>query len=194
MPRSTARSCPGGAALAAAGLAPIELEPKDGLTVISANGVAIGHAALLVERAERVAAAADLVLAASLEATAGNPSVLDEAVLRAKPVPGQLAAGASIRGVPRRQPAVRARRPALGAGPASFRVGPQVHGAFREFVTLLRDAVQLELNAMDDNPLVDIASGTDAEQRQLPPDGARARARRRSGPRRPTSASSRTGG
>ena len=109
---------PGGAALAAAGLAPIELEPKDGLTVISANGVAIGHAALLVERAERVAAAADLVLAASLEATAGNPSILDEAVLRAKPVPGQLAAGASIRGFLAGSAAVRAGRPALGPGPA----------------------------------------------------------------------------
>ena len=141
------------------GLAPIELEPKDGLTVISANGVAIGHAALLVERAERVAAAADLVLAASLEATAGNPSVLDEAVLRAKPVPGQLAAGTSIRGFLAGSPLFEPGGPRSVQDPLSFRVGPQVHGAFREFVTLLRDAVQLELNAMDDNPLVDIASG-----------------------------------
>ncbi len=150
---------PGAAALAAAGLAPIELEPKDGLAVISANGVAIGHAALLVERAERVAAAADLVLAASLETTAGNPSVLDDAVLRAKPVPGQLAAGASIRGFLAGSALFEPGGPRSVQDPLSFRVGPQVHGAFREFVALLRGAVQLELNAMDDNPLVDIASG-----------------------------------
>jgi histidine ammonia-lyase len=150
---------PGAAALAAAGLAPIGLEPKDGLTVISANGVAIGHAALLVERADRVAAAADLVLAASLEATGGNPSVLDEAVLRAKPVPGQLAAGAGIRGFLGGSRLFEPDGPRSVQDPLSFRVGPQVHGAFREFITLLRSAAQLELNAMDDNPLVDVASG-----------------------------------
>ena len=150
---------PGAEALAAAGLTPIELEPKDGLTLISANGVAIGHAALLVDRAERIAAAADLVLAASLEATAGNPSVLDEAVLRAKRVHGQLAAGASIRGFLTGSALFQPGGPRSVQDPLSFRVGPQVHGAFREFVTLLRSAAQLELNAMDDNPLVDVASG-----------------------------------
>ncbi len=150
---------PGAEALAAAGLTPIELEPKDGLTLISANGVAIGHAALLVDRAERIAAAADLVLAASLEATAGNPSVLDEAVLRAKRVHGQLAAGASIRGFLTGSKLFEPGGPRSVQDPLSFRVGPQVHGAFREFVTLLRSAAQLELNAMDDNPLVDVASG-----------------------------------
>ena len=38
--------------------------------------------------------------------------------------------------------------------PLSFRVGPQVHGGFREFVGLLRHHVALELNASDDNPFV----------------------------------------
>jgi histidine ammonia-lyase len=150
---------PGAEALARAGLAPIELEPKDGLTVISANGVAIGHAALLVERAERLAEAADLVLAASLEATGGNPSVLDEAVLRAKPVPGQLAAGSSIRGFLAGSHLFEPGGPRSVQDPLSFRVAPQVHGAFREFVALLREAVRVELNAMDDNPLVDLGSG-----------------------------------
>ena len=150
---------PGAEALARAGLAPIELEPKDGLSVISANGVAIGHAALLVERAERLADAADLVLAASLEATSGNPSMLDEAVLRAKPVPGQVTAGASIRGFLRGSRLFEPDGPRSVQDPLSFRVGPQVHGAYREFAGLLRTATQVELNAMDDNPLVDLESG-----------------------------------
>jgi len=150
---------PGGEALDRAGLTAIELEPKDGLTIISANGVAIGHAALLVERAERLADAADLVIAASLEATGGNPSVLDEAVLRAKPVPGQLAAGQGIRVFLTGSRLLEPGGPRSVQDPLSFRVAPQVHGAFREFVALLRGAVRLELNAMDDNPLVDAASG-----------------------------------
>lgn len=150
---------PGAEALARAGIAPIELEPKDGLSIISANGVAIGHAALLVERAERLAAAADLVLAASLEATRGNPSMLDEAVLRAKPVPGQLASGRSTAAFLSGSRLFEPDGPRSVQDPLSFRVGPQVHGAYREFVALLRSAVQLELNAMDDNPLVDVATG-----------------------------------
>ena len=185
---------PGGDALAAAGLAPIELEPKDGLTVISANGVAIGHAALLVARAERVAAAADLVLAASLEATAGNPSILDEAVLRAKPVPGQLAAGAEHPRVPRRQPAERAGRPTLGPGPAVVpgrAAGPRRVPGLRHAAPRCRAA-----RAQRDGrqPAGGHRVGADAEQRQLPPDGARARARRPPARGGRTSASSRTGG
>jgi histidine ammonia-lyase len=150
---------PGAEALARAGLAPVELEPKDGLSIISANGVAIGHAALLVERAERLADAADLVLAASLEATRGNPSMLDDAVLAAKPVPGQLAAGRSTRAFLAGSRLFEPDGPRSVQDPLSFRVAPQVHGAFREFVTLLRCATQLELNARDDNPLVDIERG-----------------------------------
>jgi histidine ammonia-lyase len=149
----------GAEALARAGLEPVTLEPKDGLTLVSANGVSIGHAALVVDRASRLARLADLVVAVSLEAVGGNASTLDPVVLAAKPVAGQAASGAAIRGF-------------LGGGgllepgsarsvqdPLSFRVAPQVHGAFRAFVDLLAVHAALELNASDDNPLVDPASG-----------------------------------
>lgn len=60
----------GGEALGRAGITPLTLSGKDGLALISANGVSIGHAALVVARAERAAAAADLAAALSMEATA----------------------------------------------------------------------------------------------------------------------------
>ena len=44
---------PGGEALARAGLEPIALQPKDGLAFISANGVSVGWAALVADRASR---------------------------------------------------------------------------------------------------------------------------------------------
>ena len=150
---------PGAAALARVGLEPIVLEPKDGLTLISANGVSIGHAALVAEHARRVARVADLALAASLEVVSGNPSMLDAAVLAAKPVPGQAAAGADIRAFLAGSGLFTPGVPASVQDPLSFRVGPQVHGAFREFIDVLERQVTIELNAMDDNPLVDVASG-----------------------------------
>src|SRR5262249_30722830 len=150
---------PGGEALRRAGLAPVVLEPKDGLALISANGVSIGQAALVVEHARRLAQVADLTLAASIEMLSGNPSVLDAAVLAAKPVPGQAAAGASIRGFLDGSALFTPGVPKSVQDPLSFRVGPQVHGAFRELIDLLEAHVAIELNAMDDNPLVDVAGG-----------------------------------
>ena len=146
----------GGEALRRAGIAPLVLGGKDGLALISANGVSVGQAALVVARAARVAEAADVAAALSMEATGANTSVLDPAVGRAKPIPGQVAAADHLR-------VLLAGSPLLGPGGArsvqdalSFRVVPQVHGALREYVTSARSAVTAELNAAADNPLVSV--------------------------------------
>jgi histidine ammonia-lyase len=147
---------PGGEALRRAGIAPLVLGGKDGLALISANGVSVGQAALVVARAARVAQAADVAAALSMEATGANTSVLHPAVGRAKPIPGQVAAADHLRvllaGSPLLDPgAARSVQDAL-----SFRVVPQVHGALREYIEAARSAVTAELNAACDNPLVSV--------------------------------------
>jgi histidine ammonia-lyase len=146
----------GGEALRRAGITPLVLGGKDGLALISANGVSVGQAALVAARAARVAEAADVAAALSMEATGANVSVLQPAVGRAKPIPGQIAAADHLR-------ALLAGSPLLEPGGArsvqdalSFRVVPQVHGALREYVTAARSAVTAELNAAADNPLVSV--------------------------------------
>jgi len=150
------RRMSGGEALAQAGIAPVRLAPKDGLTVISANGVAIGHAALVVDRACRLADAADLVVALSLEAMRGNPSIVDAVVAAAKPVPGQALVARRIRHLLAGSGLCTAGGAESVQDPLSFRVAPQVHGAFREVVGFAAGAVDTELAAMDDNPLVSV--------------------------------------
>jgi len=44
--------------------------------------------------------------------------------------------------------------------PLSFRVAPQVHGAFRELLAFAGRAVETELNSMSDNPLVSVEDAT----------------------------------
>jgi histidine ammonia-lyase len=146
----------GAEALRRAGIAPLELGGKDGLALISANGVSVGQGALVVARAAAVAAAADITAALSMEATGANTSVLHPAVGRAKPIPGQVAAADHLR-------ALLAGSPLLGPSGGrsvqdalSFRVVPQVHGALREYVAAARSAVTAELNAAADNPLVSL--------------------------------------
>ena len=102
---------PGGVALAHAGLEPIVAQPKEGLALVSSNGVAIGAGALVAEEAQRLARLADLACALSLEATRGNPGPWDEAAAGAKAIPGQIAAAADVRAAARGLLPVRPGRP-----------------------------------------------------------------------------------
>jgi histidine ammonia-lyase len=154
--RLDGRTMPGGEALARVGIAPHRLHPKDGLALISGNGASIGLGALAALEAERAAVLADVAGALTLEAIAGNPGAFDEEGARAKPLPGQIAVAAHLRdlvaGGERTEPG--------WAGsvqdPLSFRVMPQVHGALRDQVAAARAAVEVELRAIGDSPMVSI--------------------------------------
>jgi histidine ammonia-lyase len=151
---------PGDEALRRAGIAPLILGPKDGLALMSANGISIGHAALVIARVQRVAAAADIAAALSLEAIAGNPAMLLPVVARAKPYPGQGEAVEGIRAALTGSYVFESGASRSIQDPLSFRVVPQVHGAFREVVAFARRSVELELNSMSDNPLVSVEDQT----------------------------------
>jgi histidine ammonia-lyase len=151
---------PAAEALARAGLAPIDAQPKEGLALVASNGVAIGAGALVAEEAQRLARLADLACALSLEAVSGNPGPFDEAAGAAKAIPGQVAAAAEVRtlleGSYLHDPAT-----VLSVqDPLSFRVAPQVNGAYREQVTAAERAVEVELNGIGDNPMVLIERDT----------------------------------
>jgi histidine ammonia-lyase len=147
-------------ALARAGLERYRPRVKDGHSILSASSAAIGIGALVAVRAERVARLADAVTALSLEKYGGHTTPFDDEVVRAKPVPGQIEAAAHVRrlltGSYLYEPGVTT----TVQDPLCFRVMPQVHGAFREQVAAARAAVDLELNATDDNPYVSIARDT----------------------------------
>jgi len=145
---------PGAEALRRAGIAPARLEPKDGLALMSANAISIGHGAIVLARAMEALELADLAAMLSLEAMTGNASPFDAEVASAKGVDGQVRVSDHIRGLIEGS-AILADDPARSVqDPLSFRVVPQVHGALWEFIELARRSVETELNAMTDNPLV----------------------------------------
>ncbi|HEX6506068.1 MAG TPA: aromatic amino acid ammonia-lyase, partial [Chloroflexota bacterium] len=143
----------GADALRKAGIDRLALGPKDGLTVMSANSISVGHAALVAARTHQVAELADLVAAVSLEAVGGNISVVDAAIGAVKPFQGQIDAAKHIRtlleGSYLQSHTFETVQEAL-----SFRVVPQVHGTLREVLTFAIAAVETELNSAADNPLV----------------------------------------
>jgi histidine ammonia-lyase len=150
----------GGEALARAGLAPLVLQAKDGLTLVSANGVSVGHGALVAERAAALADAAELVAALSMEATRGNPSIALPVVADGKPFPGLVESCRQLRSALEGSYLMATDAPASVQDPLSFRVVPQVHGALRDTTAFAGQTVETELNAQADNPLVSPSDGT----------------------------------
>jgi histidine ammonia-lyase len=145
---------PGREALRRAGIPTLRLEPKDGIALISANGISVGHGAVVVARAMEALELADLTAALSLEAMSGNTSPFEAVVAAAKRVRGQVRVSDHMRGL-LQQSGLFDDDPSRSVQDAlSFRVVPQVHGALWEFVELARKSVEAELNAMTDNPLV----------------------------------------
>jgi histidine ammonia-lyase len=97
---------------------------------------------------------ADIAAALSLEAMSGNTSVFDPIVSAAKGLRGQAEVSAHIRALIERSVGLDPSAERTIQDPLSFRVVPQVHGALWEFVELAGNAVETELNAITDNPLV----------------------------------------
>jgi histidine ammonia-lyase len=92
----------------------------------------------------------------SLEAMLGTGAAFDEALVGARPHPGQLASAARLRGLLADSEIGDSHRssPHRVQDPYSLRCMPQVHGAVADALTPLADALAVELNAATDNPLV----------------------------------------
>ncbi|HSS93949.1 MAG TPA: aromatic amino acid ammonia-lyase [Candidatus Dormibacteraeota bacterium] len=147
---------PAAEALARAGMKPVQLRPKDGLALISANGMSIGMGALAVVDMDRLSRLADSIGCLSLEAIGGSLEPFGAEVTAAKPFPGQLAAAKHMRQSLAGSYLESRRDGSSVQDPLSFRVMPQVHGALREYISFAREAVEIELNSSGDNPMVSL--------------------------------------
>ncbi|MEO8251234.1 MAG: histidine ammonia-lyase [Chloroflexota bacterium] len=147
---------PGGDALRAARLTPLELGAKEGLALLNGTQLMTGIAALVAHDGQRLAASADVIGAMSLEAMEGTGAAFDEALIGARPHPGQVAAAAHLRTLLDQSEiaASHAESPHRLQDAYSLRCMPQVHGAVRDALDQLERVLNIEMNAATDNPLV----------------------------------------
>lgn len=146
---------PGGEALARAGLAPLELQAKEGLSLINGTQGMLAVGTLALALCERLVETADVTGAMSLEALKGSHKPFDAELLGARPHPGALAAGAHLRSLLRESALVLSHQDCKEVQDAySLRCMPQVHGAARDLLGYARGVLAIELNAATDNPLV----------------------------------------
>jgi histidine ammonia-lyase len=145
----------GGAALAGAGVTPIELQPKEGISLINGTQAMLAIGCLELEAAETLAESADVICALSLDALRGTPRAFDERIQQARPHPGQMASAARLRelieGSEIRQSHLICRRV---QDAYSLRCAPQVHGAVLDALAEARRVFAIEVNGATDNPLV----------------------------------------
>jgi histidine ammonia-lyase len=145
----------GAAALESAGLKPVRLVAKEGLSLINGTQFMAAQGALALVRARRLAHAADCACALSLEALQGSRNSFIPQVHELRPLRGQLASARNILRLLDGSAVIEAHRWCDKVQDAySLRCAPQVHGASRDLLDYVEYTVTTELNAATDNPLV----------------------------------------
>ena len=163
--RCGARCAPAAVMLAEAGLAPLQLGPKEGITLINGTQAHTAIGALALHEARVLWRTAHIAGAATLDALRGTPTAFDARIHDARGQVGQTASAALLRALTRDSEIRESHRhgdPRVQDAYA-LRCMPQVHGPVFDAIEFAGDVIGRELNAATDNPLVfdngDVLSG-----------------------------------
>lgn len=150
------RRMPGGAALAAAGLAPITLGAKEGLALINGTQFSTACALAGLFDARRAARASLITACLTTDAVMGSTAPLEPEIHALRGQPGQIAAAAAMRALMAGSEIRESHREgdARVQDPYCIRCQPQVVGAALDLLAMAAGTLGIEANAVTDNPLV----------------------------------------
>lgn len=149
-----ARSIPASEALAKAGLTPLRLASREGLALVNGTQAMTASGALTLMAAGQLLTQADIAGALTIDVLLGSARPFDERLAALRPHPGHAATAANVRALLGGSGLL-----ASHAGchqvqdPYSMRCIPQVHGAARDALSHARRVVEIEINAVTDNPI-----------------------------------------
>jgi histidine ammonia-lyase len=136
-------------------LNPIELQAKDGLSLINGTQLMSAYGAYVIEKCVALAKAADLIAAMSLEALQGSIKPFDRRIHELRPHPGQQESAQNVRSLLVESEILESHRNCGKVqDPYCLRCVPQVHGAGRDAFRHCRQTIETEINSVTDNPLV----------------------------------------
>ncbi|MBN1982892.1 MAG: histidine ammonia-lyase [Chitinivibrionales bacterium] len=141
-------------ALTAAGLQPLVLQTKEGLALLNGTAMMVGLGALLTDRAVNLTHVSDIAGCLSLEALNGTDRAFDSKVHAVRPHPRQIDCAAYLRSLLADSKLVRSRDSMNVQDAYTLRCIPQVHGAVRDSVAYAEWVINIELNSVNDNPLI----------------------------------------
>src|SRR5262245_21186972 len=151
---------PGSDALTRAGLEPVRLQAKEGLSLVNGTQFMGAVGALGLVRAGRIVKTADIACALSVEALQGSSVSFMPDIHALRPLAGQTASAANVLRLLEGSAINAAHRWCDKVQDAySLRCAPQVHGASRDLLAYVEQTVAVEVNAATDNPLVLVDRG-----------------------------------
>jgi histidine ammonia-lyase len=145
-------------AMRRAGLTPVALEAKEGLSLLNGTQGMLALLSLALRDADVLADSADVAAALSLDALRGSPGAFDARIMYARAYAGAATTARNLahlnEGSQIRESHRSSEKDPRVQDAYSLRCTPQVHGAVRDSVAQARELAAVELNSATDNPLV----------------------------------------
>jgi len=148
---------PSGPILSAAGITPITLGPKEGLSLLNGTEGMLAQGCLAVHRARQIVDADDAACALTVEALMGSLRPFDPRVHALRPHPGQAESARRIRLLLEDSEICESHKDDFThkvQDAYSLRCAPQVHGAVRDTIDHAERVLSIELGSVVDNPIV----------------------------------------
>lgn len=141
-------------ALSDAGLAPLELMPKEAISLINGTQAMTALGCLAAEDAANLVDAAQIAAAMSLEALKGTSAAFEEAISRVRPHKGQMAVTRNMMTLLKDSEIMLSHKHCARVQDAyTLRCIPQVIGATLDAVWYSMEVLGVEVNSATDNPL-----------------------------------------
>lgn len=148
------KAVPARQALERAGLTPISLEAKEGLALINGTQFMSARGSLCLERARKLAQAADAIASLTCQALRGIPAAYSPLVQQVRPHPGQQDCAANMLSLLEGSKLVSQPGELRTQDAYALRCIPQVHGASYDVFTWINEVLEREINSATDNPLI----------------------------------------
>ncbi len=144
----------GAEAMKQAGIEPIELTSKEGLALINGTQVMTAVGTIAAYEAIQLVKLSDISAALTLEALNGITDAFDPRLHQVRPHQGQIDTAANMlrlveeSGLTTRQGEIRVQ------DAYTLRCIPQIHGASKDALNFVVDKINIEINAVTDNPIL----------------------------------------
>lgn len=158
---------PGGEAMKRAGVTPLALEAKEGLSLLNGTQGMLALLSLALHQADILIDTADVAASLSLDALRGSPGAFDARIMHARAYPGAVTTARNLahlnEGSQIRESHRASEKDPRVQDAYSLRCTPQVHGAVRDALAQAREIAAVELNSATDNPLVFVRDATSGD-------------------------------
>lgn len=137
-------------------LTPVKLAAKEGLALINGTQMMTAFAVFICIEARKLEKIADIAGALSHEALRGTDNAYDLRLHKLRPFPGQIAVAKNILALIKGSEIRESHRkddPRVQDS-YSIRCMPQIHGASRDSIDYVCSRVEIEINSVNDNPLI----------------------------------------